>query len=219
MLLLHTQILVRFFHKIFGFEGDWWKEFYGPHYAQDAVTILPIVLHPQSRGRLWLQSSSPDDPPYIDPKYYSHPQDIQTMIKAIKLILEIIENTPELKKFGFELPADPVFPMCQNNSSTQKDDKYWECFARHLTMSMYHPTGTCAMGKVVDNELRVIGVDNLRIVDASVMPEITSGNTNAPVIMIAEKASDMIRNYWELPILNEAKQHVTRNTTKKKDEL
>ena len=100
-----------------------------------------------------------------------------------------------------------------------EDDNYWECFARHLTMSMYHPTGTCAMGKVVDNELRVIGVDNLRIVDASVMPEITSGNTNAPVIMIAEKASDMIRNYWGLPILNEAKQHVTRNTTKKKDEL
>ena len=78
----------------------------------------------QSRGRLWLQSSSPDDPPYIDPKYYSHPQDIQTMIKAIKLILEIINNTTELKEFGFELPAEPVLPMCQNMSSTQSENFY-----------------------------------------------------------------------------------------------
>ena len=82
---------------------------------------MHLCAIPQSRGRLWLQSSSPDDPPYIDPKYYSHPQDIQTMIKAIKLILEIIENSPELKKFGFELPAEPVLPMCQNKSSTHSE--------------------------------------------------------------------------------------------------
>ena len=107
-----------FFHKMFAFEGDWWTSFYGPHYSQDAVTILPIVLHPKSRGRLWLQSSSPDDPPFIDPKYFSHPADVQTMITAIKTILAMIEITPELKKFAFELPTLPVLPMCQNLSSS-----------------------------------------------------------------------------------------------------
>lgn len=83
-------------------------------------------------------------------------------------------------------------------------------------MTMYHPTGTCAMGKVVDSDFRVFGVDNLRVVDASVMPEITSGNTNAPVIMLAEKASDVIRNHWGIAIFNEAKRFPSRAT---KDEL
>ena len=85
---------------------------------------MNLCVITKSRGRLWLQSSSPDDPPYIDPKYYSHPQDIQTMIKAIKLILEIINNTTELKEFGFELPAEPVLPMCQNMSSNQSEKFY-----------------------------------------------------------------------------------------------
>ena len=140
---------------------------------------------------------------------------MKKMIQAIQIILKKIEETPELKKFGFELPTE-LLPMCQN-FDTYKSDEYWECFVRHLTMTMYHPTGTCAMGKVVDEKLKVYGVENLRVVDASVMPEIVSGNTNAAVIMIAEKASDMIRNHWGIPIYNKARSHSAM--FKKKDEL
>lgn len=81
-------------------------------------------------------------------------------------------------------------------------DEYWACYARQLTASIFHPSGTCKMGPitdsqaVVDAKLRVYGVAGLRVVDASIMPTIVSGNTNAPVIMIAEKASDMIKEDW-----------------------
>ena len=91
------------FHKIGGFKQDWYHDYYSSHYAKDAATILPVVLRPKSRGHLWLQSSDPFEPPYIDPKYYTHPDDVKTMIAGIKSILNMIENTPELKEYGWKL--------------------------------------------------------------------------------------------------------------------
>ena len=89
-----------FFHKIFGFTTDWWNDYYSSHYAKDAVTILPIIMRPKSRGKIWLQSSNPLDFPLIDPKYYSHPDDVKTMVAGIKTILNMIQNTSELKQYG-----------------------------------------------------------------------------------------------------------------------
>ena len=88
------------FYKMFGFETDWWNEFYSSHYAKDAVTILPVILRPKSRGRLMLQSSDPLDKPLIDPKYYDNPDDVKTMVAGIKKMLDLIEKTPELKAYG-----------------------------------------------------------------------------------------------------------------------
>ena len=89
-------------------------------------------------------------------------------------------------------------------------------------MTMYHPVGTCAMGQVVDDKLQVLKTQNLRVVDASIMPEIVSGNPNAAVIMIAEKASDMIRNHWGIPIISgttDATFELGKAADNQKDEL
>ena len=86
-------------------------------------------------------------------------------------------------------------------------------------MTMYHPVGTCSMGKVVNEELKVFGVENLRVADASIMPEIVSGNPNAAVMMIAEKASDMIRTHWGISRFNNHHPDATFKADNQKDEL
>ena len=86
-------------------------------------------------------------------------------------------------------------------------------------MTMYHPVGTCSMGKVVNEELKVFGVENLRVADASIMPEIVSGNPNAAVMMIAEKASDMIRTHWGISGFNNHHPDATFQADNQKDEL
>ena len=87
------------FHKIGGFREDWCNDYYTSHYAKDAATILPVILLPKSFGRLWLQSTDPFDPPYIDPKYYIHPDNVKMTIVGIKNCLKMNENAPELQEY------------------------------------------------------------------------------------------------------------------------
>lgn len=104
-----------------------------------------------------------------------------------------------MKKFGAR-PNSNRIPECAHLKFPSDD--YWKCHARYYTMTIYHPTSTCKMGPpedieaVVDSRLRVYGIEGLRVVDASIMPKIVSGNTNAPTIMIAEKAADMVKEDW-----------------------
>lgn len=166
--------------------------------SQRSVNIIPTALHPKSRGYLKLKDANPFSHPLIYGKYLTHPDDVATLIDGIKIGLQLAE-TAALKKYGFKLDTTPN-PACAN--LTFGCDAYWECAIRRATGPENHQAGSCRMGPpgdpgaVVDPELKVFGVDRLRVIDASVMPIVTSGNTNAPVIMIGEKGSDMIKRRW-----------------------
>ncbi|MEM0976862.1 MAG: GMC family oxidoreductase N-terminal domain-containing protein [Pseudomonadota bacterium] len=145
------------------------------------------LLRPKSRGKIQLASSNPRTAPHIDPKYLSDPDDLTRMINGAKRMHQIMHADPlaPFRKKELWLPPNP-------------SDSDWEAYIRARAETIYHPVGTCKMGvdadAVVDPSLKVRGVTGLRVVDASVMPTIPSGNTNAPTIMIAERAADFIRS-------------------------
>lgn len=143
-------------------------------------------LRPKSRGHLTLRSTDPNDPPVIAANYLQHPDDIEVMLKAIKLSRNILKQ-PAFDRYR----GDEVYP----GKEVQSDEEL-RAFIRRKAESIYHPVGTCKMGTdgmaVVDASLKVYGVKGLRVVDASIMPTLVGGNTNAPTIMIGEKAADMI---------------------------
>ena len=152
-----------------------------------AFTASVCQLRPESRGRIRIKHSDPYAYPAIEPSYLATAQDRSTAVAGLRMT-RAIAGSRAMRPFVEEelLPGPEV----------RTDEELLEA-ARGIAQTIYHPVGTCAMGPgpdaVVDERLRVRGIDGLRVVDASVMPAITSGNTNAPTIMIAEKAADMIR--------------------------
>jgi choline dehydrogenase len=145
-----------------------------------------LRLRPESRGRITLRSTDPLDDPAIDPQYLTEGDDLEILLEGLKLVREILEAEPFDDYRGKAVsPGDDV----------QSDEQLIE-HIRETAETLYHPVGTCKMGDdemaVVDDRLAVHGVDRLRVVDASIMPTITSGNTDAPTTMIAEKAADHI---------------------------
>ncbi len=153
-----------------------------------AITASVCQLRPESRGTIHIQSNDPLQHPLITPNYLSTDLDCQTAIESIKHVRKVMNTEAMRPHIASEYLPD---------SSAQTDDELLEQ-AREIANTIYHPTSTCRMGSddnaVVDSTLRVNKVRNLRIADASIMPEIVSGNTNAPTIMIGEKAADMILN-------------------------
>jgi choline dehydrogenase len=145
------------------------------------------TLYPQSRGWVKLRSSDPFDPPRIFFNLFGERADVDDMIRALRIAREIYNTEPQKSLIGREMTP----------GAEAKTDAELEHAIRRLGHNRQHPVGTCAMGigeqAVVDETLRVRGLEALRIVDASVMPEEPGGNTNIPTIMIAEKASDLIR--------------------------
>ncbi len=151
-----------------------------------AFTASVCQLRPESRGEIKLTSGQISSKPEIHPKYLSTDVDCQTIVAGIRVALKIAEHAPLSTKISDRLSPSPEL---------ETDDELLD-WARSTATTIYHPTGTCKMGSgkdaVVDSRLRVHGITSLRVADCSIMPEIVSGNTNAPAIMIGEKASSMI---------------------------
>lgn len=148
-------------------------------------TVTPGLVAPKSRGRLWLNSRDPLQAPLMDPRVYSENEDLEVMTDKALLLREVMKQTALAPWRGKEMGMEGV-----NNRDKMRD------YIRRMTASYHHQVGTARMGTdnmaVVDPQLRVHGLSGLRVIDASVMPVIPTGNTNAPSIMIGEKAADMI---------------------------
>ncbi|CAH4028118.1 unnamed protein product [Pieris brassicae] len=163
-----------------------------------SVQMFPAVLRPKSRGRLEIVSPDPFQHPKIFANYLTHPDDVKTLIEGIKFAVRLSE-TGALKKYGIKLDRTSV-KGCERYRFGC--DAYWECAVRMQTGPENHQAGSCRMGPrgdplaCVDPLLQVQGIDRLRVVDASVMPAAPSGNTNAPTVMIAERAADFIKQRW-----------------------
>jgi choline dehydrogenase-like flavoprotein len=169
-----------------------WLPLIGPRW-RDAFSLRPVLLHPESRGRVSLASADPADKVRIHANFLSAPNDLKKLREGVRLGREVLRQNILAPYRGEEISPGP-------HSTTDEDI---DAFIRTTAVTIHHPSCTCRMGQdelaVVDPELRVRGLDRLRVVDASVMPDLVSGNINACVLMIAEKASDMIRGRPPLP--------------------
>ena len=155
--------------------------------GSSGITLNSYTLRPKARGTVKLRSTNPLDAPLVDPNYLGHPDDLKTSAEGVKLSVEIF-NQKSLQKYIKKIR----FPGAEVKSQAD-----FENYARQYGRTSYHPTCTCKMGvdemSVVDPKLRVRGIDGLRVCDSSVMPSLVGSNTNAPTIMIGEKAADLVR--------------------------
>ena len=166
--------------------------------APPGFIIYIALLHPRNRGYVHLNPvRGPLEVPFITPYYLDHPKDVQVLLKGVRLVQKLMNTSTFRSLHSHSLAENAASPYVYDT------DKFWLWYIRQSTMTLHHPVGTCRMGSppdpttVVDPQLRVKGVKKLRVADASVMPEIVSGNTNAATIMIAERAADFIKQtHW-----------------------
>ena len=167
--------------------------------AEPNFLICPTLCKPDSRGQVALRSPDPGDRPVVEPRYLECQSDLDTLVAGIELGMDLAGARP-LKDFAADAPfavPDPTQPGKRMAVPRPGEQAALEEFVKSNATTVWHPVGTCRMGRdqmaVVDPQLRVHGIDGLRIADASVMPTIPSGNTNAPTIMIGERAAELIR--------------------------
>ncbi|KAF3426368.1 hypothetical protein E2986_13520 [Frieseomelitta varia] len=181
-----------------GLTDEFYNEVFESINYRDVFGVFPMLLRPESRGFIKLRSSNPFDYPLMYHNYLTRQQDVDVLREGVKAAIALGE-TSSLKRFGARFHSRAL-PNCGHLPLFT--DEYWDCAIRQYTMTIYHMSCTAKMGPpsdpmaVVDPELRVYGVSGLRVIDASIMPTITSGNINAPVIMIGEKGADLVKRQW-----------------------
>jgi choline dehydrogenase len=158
----------------------------------ETVIVLANPVQPHSEGEIVLASADPLDHPDIHMNYYNDPKDMEVMIAALRRALEVVDKWPGHRNIGPLLVPPALAAKHGHLTGDTPSDELLEDLARHYSVSVYHLTTTCRMGSVVDPRLRVVGVADLRVADASVMPNVVSGNTNAASIMIGEKVAEML---------------------------
>lgn len=189
---------LRILLKTIGYKDEIVESFGRANDQAEIVIWAVTLLKPKSRGKVVLRSSDPFDSPKIYHNYLTETEDLETIVRGINILQNITSTSTFKIHEGEEVKVD--LPECAK--LIYGSQKYWRCYIRHLSISSYHAVGTAKMGpdndlrSVVDDRLKVKGVKGLRVVDASIMPEIISGNTNAPTIMIGEKASAYIKEQW-----------------------
>ncbi|KAJ8687040.1 hypothetical protein QAD02_022834 [Eretmocerus hayati] len=193
------------FGRAIGLSPENTKELLEDNIKSSAWNVLPFVLQPKSRGKILLRSKDPRQKPKIYPNYLNEPDDIKWNIKAIRFVLKLSKTTA-FQRFGSTFHR---IPLRECDYHPFDSDEYWECALRTYTYTVWHYCGTCRMGaeddpeSVVNSKLQVIGVKNLRVVDASILPRIVRGHTHIPAVAIAEKITDVIKQEWNLSNLDD----------------
>ncbi len=168
--------------------------------------MVPTLLHPHSKGTVKLRGANPFSLPVIRNNYLGEDLDKKVMAWGCKEAFRICTSSPAMKKLNLEYDPPKVLVDKYGPDWKTKDD-FWMDLGQYFGHTLYHPTSTCKIGQVCDPKLKVYGIDGLRIADASVMPHVISGNTNAPSIMIGEKAAEILIQEYELcPLRSLAKE-------------
>lgn len=200
--LIHATVdspILKVIFNQMGFNTDFLDSLYEANKKTEIIIFMVTLLNPKSHGTIELKSRDPFVHPKINANYLDEYDDVETTRNGIRTVESLLET----EVFQIMKPEVLQLNLPKCNEYEFRSDDYWDCYIRHTTSTIYHPVGTTKMGPdsdktaVLDSRLKLRGVNNLRVVDAGIMPTITSGNTNAPTIMIAEKASDFIKEDWK----------------------